>query len=86
MGVCSLAVGTETPRSISELRCEVDGTGVLLLGEEPLCVLYRPCLLGGALHGVTGHLFAVWAHRVCCWQYPSPTSNKGMKAVSLGAP
>ena len=33
--VCSLVVGMETPRSISELQCEVDGIGALPLGEEP---------------------------------------------------
>jgi len=36
--VCSLVVGMETPRSISELQCEVDGTGALPLGEEPLSI------------------------------------------------
>ena len=36
--VCSLAVGVESPRSISELQCEVDGIGALPLGEEPLSI------------------------------------------------
>ena len=36
--VCSLVVGMETPRSISELQCEVDGTGALPLREEPLSI------------------------------------------------
>ncbi|KAJ8794816.1 hypothetical protein J1605_018809 [Eschrichtius robustus] len=36
--VCSLAVGVEAPRSVSELQCEVGGIGAFLQGEEPLSI------------------------------------------------
>ena len=34
--VCSLIVGAEAPRSVSERQCEVRGTGAFLLAKEPL--------------------------------------------------
>lgn len=36
--ICSLVVGTETLRSVSEMHCEVGRIGVFLLGEDPLSI------------------------------------------------
>lgn len=36
--VCSLVVGIDTSRSVSELWCEAGRTGVLPLGEKPLSI------------------------------------------------
>ena len=36
--VCSPVIAVEAPKLVSELWYEVDGTGVLLLGVQPLCI------------------------------------------------
>lgn len=61
--VCSLVVGVDAPRSISDLWCEVYRIGALLLGEEPLStppqeVSNEKCALWYLLSPV------MWAHKV----------------------
>lgn len=74
--VCSPVVGVEAPRSVSEPWWELDRTGVLALGEEPLSIPLSPgkCALWCCLSPV------VWAHRVhrfcCCpWLHVSPGNS-----------
>ena len=75
--VCSPVVGVEAPRSISELWCEVGGTGTLLLREELLCI--PPQELSTERCTLWCHLPpVVWAHKVyCCWHCPQPHHNHG---------
>ena len=69
--VCSLAVGVEAPRSISELWRVVDGIGALALGEEPELLPHECALLC--------HLSPVLPpYKVhCCWHCPGPHLNLG---------
>ena len=75
--VCSPLVGVEDPRSVSELRCEIGGTGACLVGEEPLSIppqelSTRECALWCCLSPV------VWAQKVhCCWHCPQLHLNHG---------
>ena len=71
--VCSLAVGVEAPRSVSELQSEVGGIGAFLQGEEPLSIplpelFTSECALLCHLSPI------VWAHKVYC---PEPRLNLG---------
>lgn len=69
--VCSLIVGAEAPRSVSERQCEVRGTGAFLLGKEPLPIP------GGALGGASVVL-PVCAHKGhWCWHCPRPCLHCG---------
>ena len=51
--VCSPFVGVEAPRFVSELWCEVGGTGAFLLKGEPLSVPHQTCPQGNMLCGIT---------------------------------
>ena len=61
-GVCSLVIGVETPRSVSELWHEKGETDVLTLAEEPLNIP----LLG----------FSTGKHAMCCFLSPSVQVHK----------
>ena len=62
--VCSIVVGIEGPRSISELQCEVGKNGAFLLGEKPISIPWaelftRECALWCCLCGLTTTLLAL---------------------------
>ena len=49
-------VGVKALRSVAKVQCEVDGTGVLPLGEEHLGIPPRSCPLESMLCDVSCHL------------------------------
>ena len=58
--ICSPVFGVDTPRSVSELWYEVDGTGVLLLGGEVVSI--PPQKLSAGKCALWYHLsLSVWA-------------------------
>lgn len=67
--VCSLVVGRGAPRSVSELQCELGGTGALPLGEEPL--------------SCTPGLCSVVSPTTCCVGSPNTLAGTALSAPPL---
>ena len=86
--VSSTVVGIDASRSISELWCEVGGTGVLLLGEEPLSIILQElpsekctvwCCLSPIAQIHKAHCFGhhPWLHLNCGYSNNRPGCSSG---------
>ena len=77
--ICSPVFGVDTPRSVSELWYEVDGTGVLLLGGEVVSIPPQKLSSGNC---------ALWYHlSLSVWAIKYTISGTGLgPASSVGMP
>lgn len=84
--ICSPVFGVDTPRSVSELWYEVDGTGVLLLGGEVVSI--PPQKLSAGKCALWYHLsLSVWAIKyTISGTGLGPASAMGIQAISLVMP
>ena len=81
---CSLVVGVEAPRSVSELQSKVGGIGVRPLREEPLSISPLELSTSSVLCGVTCHLLCWLTKYTVVGTALGPTSTVGMPAISPG--
>lgn len=83
---CSLGLGVETPRSVSELQCKVGRIGTLPLGGKPLIILPLDCPLESVLFHVVYHLLCRITKYSIVGTTLGPASTVGIAALGSSVP